>query len=148
MGRITRRKADGQAFERDFNSTMGERYYVRRLPTPGIRYAGISQPADFILIGNFFNYVEVKETAGDRFQLSGLQQENEIRTFIQEKEKLKKNKLKCEVQYWLVVNFLKKGIVAIQGETAIDLIDNRKTLQPDEWELFPSLTELREEGLF
>ena len=52
------------------------------------------------------------------------------------------------MQYWLVVNFLKKGIVAIQGETAIDLIDNRKTLQPDEWELFPSLTELREEGLF
>lgn len=148
MGRITRRKADGQAFERDFNSTMGERYYVRRLPTPGIRFAGISQPADFILIGNCFNYVEVKETAGERFQLSGLQQENEIRTFIQEKEKLKKNGLKCKVQYWLIVNFLKKGIVAIQGETVIELINNKKTLHPDEWKLFPSLTELKEERLF
>ena len=49
------RKADGAGFEREFRAKMGEKYYVRRLPTLRTGYAGLSQPADFILVGEKFN---------------------------------------------------------------------------------------------
>ena len=83
------RKADGVRFEKEFRDVMKERYYIRRLPTLRTGYAGSTQPADFILVGNNFNYVEVKETARDRFSFSTYNRCLRSRNFLNTRKELK-----------------------------------------------------------
>ena len=67
-----------QHLKDDLEQLWKDAYYVRRLPTLRTGYAGLSQPADFVLVGNSFNYVELKETTSDRLSISTLQQYSEI----------------------------------------------------------------------
>ncbi len=135
------RKADGAAFEREFRDLMKDRFYIRRLPTLRTGYAGLTQPADFILVGNTFNYVELKETAGDRISISTLQQYAEIKEFIAENKRLM-----LEMNYWLIVRFIGKGICAIANETIIEFGEGRKTLRYNSPEAirFNTIEELEE----
>lgn len=143
------RKADGVAFEKEFKDKMSSKYYVKRLYT--LRsYAGLTQPADFILVGNAFNYVELKETGADRFSVGTMRQYPEVKEFLEEKEKLKQAGLKCEVHYWLVVRFIGRGVCAISDETILEFRENRKTLKPDSHEAVrvDKVEDLMEENIF
>lgn len=143
------RKADGVTFEKEFKDKMHSKYYVRRLPT--LRsYAGLTQPADFILIGNAFNYVELKETGADRFSVSTMRQYPEVKEFLEEREKLRQAGLKCKTNYWLVVRFIDRGICAIANETILKFGENKRTLKPDSHEAIrvDSIEDLREENIF
>lgn len=143
------RKADGVRFEKEFREVMKERYYIRRLPTLRTGYAGSTQPADFILVGNNFNYVEVKETGGDRFSLSTLQQMFEVEEFLEYKERVK-DKNSCVMNYWLVVRFIGKCVCAISNENIIKLRDERRTLRCDTEEAIKveSIEVLKELNIF
>lgn len=143
------RKADGVAFEKEFKEKMNSKYYVRRLPT--LRsYAGLTQPADFILVGNAFNYVELKETGADRFSVSTMRQYPEVKEFLEEREKLEQAGLKCKTNYWLIVRFVDRGICAIANETILKFGENKRTLKPDSHEAIKvnSIEDLREENIF
>lgn len=143
------RKADGVRFEREFRAVMGEKYYIRRLPTLRTGYAGLSQPADFILVGRNFNYVEIKETAGDRFSISGLQQYPEIVEFLEYKKRVQSLN-SCEMNYWLIVRFIDRCICAISNEDILKLAAEKRTLRCDtpEAKVFKTLEDLREGDLF
>lgn len=130
-----RRKADGTAFEREFRDAMKTRFYIRRLPTLNTGNAGSTQPADFIVIGNRFNYVEVKETAGDRFSVTEMQQYPEFIEFVEERNRLKMFGMPAvrDMEYVLVVHFLKHGVVrAIESKDMLQLVARRKTLKYDD----------------
>jgi hypothetical protein len=124
-------KADGPAFERRFKATMKDVYYVKRLRTLRTGYAGLTQPADFILTGDSFNYVELKETASDRLSISTLQQYSEIKEFLEHKARLSILKRKCQMNYWLVVHFIGQGVVAIANEDILKYGESKKTLRYD-----------------
>lgn len=123
---------------------MKEKYYVRRLPTLRTGYAGSSQPADFIVVGDNCNYVELKETAGKRYSLANLQQKSEIEDFIAEVKRLQLT----NARYWIVVNFLGQGMVVISGETALEMIENRETLKPENNIVFETFTALKGARIF
>lgn len=143
------RKADGVRFEREFRAAMEERYYIRRLPTLRTGYAGLSQPADFVLVGNNFNYVELKETAGDRLSITTLQQYPEIVEFLEYKKRVQSLN-SCEMNYWLIVRFIDRCICAISNDDILKLAAEKRTLRCDtpEAKVFETLEELREEDLF
>lgn len=143
------RKADGVRFEREFRAAMEKRYYIRRLPTLRTGYAGLSQPADFVLVGNSFNYVELKETAGDRLSITTLQQYPEIVEFLEYKKRVQSLN-SCEMNYWLIVRFIDRCICAISNDDILKLAAEKRTLRCNtpEAKVFETLEELREEGLF
>lgn len=143
------RKADGTGFEKEFRAKMENKYYIRRLPTLRTGYAGLSQPADFILVGNSFNYVEVKETAGDRFSISTLQQYPEIVEFLEYKKRIQ-SWVRCEMNYWLVVRFIDRCVCAIANEDILKLGNEKRTLRCNtpEAKVFKTIEDLREGDLF
>lgn len=148
------RKADGARFERQFKDIIQTYNYTRRLPTLRMGYSGLSQPADFIVVGHHFNYVEVKETAGGSFSVSALQQLAEIEEFIEEKNRLKLVRNIGIADYWLIIHFLGRGISAVKNEDILWYYKNRKTIRFEinpkqimKWN-FKNLKELREEDLF
>lgn len=143
------RKADGAGFEREFRAKMGEKYYVRRLPTLRTGYAGLSQPADFILVGEKFNYVEVKETARDRFSISTMQQYPEIVEFLEYKRRVQSSN-SCEMNYWLVVRFIDRCVCAIANDDILKLGAEKRTLRCNTPEalVFKTIEDLREADLF
>lgn len=147
---MTRRiKADGVKFEKEFKEVMEDRYYVRRLPTIRTGYAGLSQPADFILVGNNFNYIELKETARNSFSISGLQQLNELIDFLSYRNKVEPLN-KCSMNYWLIVRFINSCICIISNEDILALKENKKTLNcqtPTALKVM-SLQDLKKEDLF
>lgn len=143
-------KADGAAFERRFRATMKDAYYVRRLPTLRTGYAGLSQPADFVLVGNNFNYVELKETTSDRLSISTLQQYPEIEEFLEHKARVSMLKRKCLMNYWLVVHFIGQGVVAIANDDILKYGESKKTLRYDSPEVIRvvKLEDLIKENIF
>ena len=143
------RKADGVRFEREFRAAMEKRYYIRRLPTLRTGYAGLSQPADFVLVGNNFNYVELKETAGDRLSITTLQQYPEIVEFLEYKKRVQSLN-SCEMNYWLIVRFIDRCICAISNEDILKLAAEKRTLRCNtpEAKVFKTLEDLREGDLF
>ncbi|HHV41490.1 MAG TPA: hypothetical protein GXX72_01395 [Clostridiaceae bacterium] len=143
------RKADGPRFEREFKAKMKKKYYTRRLPTLRTGYAGLSQPADFILVGDNFNYVEVKETARDRFSISTLQQYPEIVEFLEYKERVQ-SLIGCEMNYWLIVRFIDRCVCAISNEDILKLKAEKRTLRCNTPEavVFETIEDLREGDLF
>ena len=143
------RKADGARFEREFRAKMEKKYYIRRLPTLRTGYAGLSQPADFILVGDNFNYVEVKETAGDRLSISTLQQYPEIEEFLEYKKRVQSSN-SCEMNYWLVVRFINRCVCAILNDDILKLGMEKRTLRCNTPEaiVFKTIEDLREENLF
>lgn len=143
------KKADGVRFEREFRTEMEKKYYIRRLPTLRMGYAGLSQPADFILVGNNFNYVELKETARDRFSISALQQYPEIEEFLEYKKRVQSSN-SCEMNYWLIVRFIGRCVCAIANDDILKLAAEKRTLKCDtpEAKVFDTLQDLREGNLF
>lgn len=144
------RKADGVAFEREFRDKMQQLYYVRRLPTLKTGYAGLTQPADFILVGDRFNYVEVKETGRETFSISTMQQYEEIKAFMEQRKLAIERGNKCIMNYWLIVRFIDKGVCAISNEMILQLGENRKTLKYNSPEAIrvDKVEQLREENIF
>lgn len=147
---MKRKVADGTAFEREFEKTFSGSLYVKRLRTPNTGYAGVREPADFILVGNCFNYVELKETSGDAFSISTMEQFDLMKEFIETKKALGAS-VGVDLQYYVVVHFLSSNsIKVVCGETALYLAENRKTLRPNSflgWE-FSSLENMKEGMLF
>ena len=143
------RKADGAGFEKEFRAKMNQRYYIRRLPTLRTGYAGLSQPADFILVGNKFNYVEVKETTRDRFSVSTMQQYPEIIEFLEYKKRVQ-HLNGCEMNYWLVVRFIGGCVCAIANEDILKLREEKRTLRCNtpEATVVRTVEDLREEDIF
>lgn len=144
---MDRRKADGTAFEKDFEKFASGAVYVRRLPTLNTGYAGMSQPADFIVVGQSFNYVELKETAGDSFSITAMQQFDEMKEFMLKKHDLRFCKGVKTSNYWIIVHFLKhKSIKMVDGEKALLMSSKRKAIRADDDTLitFGSLDELLE----
>lgn len=82
---MTRKKADGAAFEHEFKKRIELQNYVKRLPTLNTGYSGLRQPADFIVVGNTFSYVELKETAKDSFSITGMEQLDQMKDFVRDK---------------------------------------------------------------
>lgn len=143
-----RRRADGPAFEKEFREKTEDYYYVRRLPT--LRsYAGLSQPADFILVGNSFNYVELKETKAESFSITSMQQYDEVVKFLDKKKKLE-GKVSCNMNYWLIVRFLGKGVCAVPNENILKFAEERKTLKYNSPSVLRvnKIEDLREENIF
>lgn len=128
-------KADGHEFERQFKKEVSKHNHVLRLPTLNTGFAGLTQPADFIVVGNFFNYVELKETAGDSFSISAMEQFDSMKQFVREKNALRTaGQAVATMQYWLVVHFIKYNLIKmITAEQALELASQRKTLRPSYW---------------
>lgn len=145
-----RRVADGTAFEKEFAKEFEDSTYVKRLRTPNTGYAGIREPADFIVIADNFNYVELKETAGDKFSIYGMEQYDMMRDFVQEFRK-RWQYLGTAMRYWLIVNFISYGVIKVIGsEDAEALAVAHKTLTPNTKTAmtFHSLEELKGANLF
>lgn len=142
-------KADGARFERQFRDVFSSDYIVHRLHVMKAGYAGMSQPADFIVVGDSFNYVELKETARDRLSISTLQQYDTIKEFLEKRKEFKKRNT-CDVNYILVVNFLGKGICILANEAITDFGESNRTLKYDEKYVakVKDLRELKEWRLF
>nr|DAH56631.1 MAG TPA: holliday junction resolvase [Caudoviricetes sp.] len=123
-----RRKADGTEFEREFKETVEPRYYIKRLPTLNTGFAGLRQPADFILVGRCFNYIECKETTGDRFAISTMEQFDKMCEFLEDKKRYPE----VEMNYYIIVHYLVKGVYkVVLAEDAKELADKHKTLKFD-----------------
>ena len=142
-----RRKADGTAFENEFKEAIKKEFYIRRLPTLNTGYAGQSQPADFIAVGKRFNYVEVKETKGDSFSITQMQQYEEFKDFIEERDRLCRRFTMTvfTMDYVLVVHFLSHNCYrVVYSKQMLDLVKRRKTVRWDGKEglTFTSLNDL------
>ena len=144
-----RRKADGTAFEGEFMRAMQDTHYVKRLRTTNTGYAGVREPADFIVVKNKFSYVELKETAGNAFSITGMEQFDKMKEFIEVVRELH-GKVTIPLKYWLVVHFLKDGCIkAISGEQALEMSTTRAALRDNSPVLtFQSLEELKGADLF
>lgn len=145
---LMRRKADGGAFETEFRKCMSRDFYLLRLPTLSMGYAGLSQPADFVLIGDNFNYVELKETAGDSFSITSMQQYPQMKRFVEERARLQNCEAVRSAKYWVVVHFLAhKVLKVVEAEQAIRMSEARKTIRFDDAvsAQFSSLEEMRKE---
>lgn len=145
-----RKKADGTAFEKEFQEVISKDCYVKRLRTPNSGYAGVREPADYIVVDNRFNYVELKETTGDAFSISGMEQFDLMQEFIHQKQE-KYSNVFAGMNYWLVVHFLKRRLIkVVRGEQALDLAAGRKTLRYDTIEgmTFLNLEEMKERHIF
>ena len=142
-----RRKADGTAFENEFKEAIKKEFYIRRLPTLNTGYAGQSQPADFIVVGKRFNYVEVKETKGDSFSITQMQQYEEFKDFIEERDRLcsLRSMVNYNMEYVLVIHFLSHSCYrVVYSDQMLDLVERRKTVRWDgkEGMTFTSLNDL------
>lgn len=139
-----RKKADGPAFEREFKEACDKKYYVRRLHT-----AFMPNPADFEVIGTRFNYAEVKETAADSFSIASVQQLAEMKRFVEARKFYSDTLLKYS-NYWIVVHFLKYGVIkVIEASKALELLSKRVTLKPDtDCSTYSNVKALAEGGLF
>ena len=144
-----RRKADGTAFEGEFSNAVSDAYYVKRLRTANTGYAGIREPADYIVVGRQFNYVELKETAGDSFSITGMEQYDKMLEFLDISQALR-TVVDVGLEYWLIVHFLKtREIKVVSGRQAEALSASRKALRIDTDTLtFKSLEELKGAHLF
>lgn len=144
-----RRKADGTAFEGEFMKAMQDTHYVKRLRTTNTGYAGVREPADFIVVKNKFCYVELKETAGNAFSITGMEQFDKMQEFIEVVQELH-GQVAVPLEYWLIVHFLEaKCIKAISGEKALEMSATRAALRDDSQVLtFRSLEELKGADLF
>lgn len=142
-----RRKADGPEFEKEFKEAVEKMFYVRRLPTLNTGYSGLRQPADFIVIGDHFNYAELKETAGDVFSISQMQQYDMLVEFMKQKQEYRTVTLKgiVEMDFLVIVHFLKRNVIkVVDGKTALEMVAKKKALHYDSPEgmSFTSLNEL------
>lgn len=138
-----RRKADGAEFEREFKDAMDDAFYVLRLPTLNTGFSGLRQPADFVLVGNNFNYVELKETAKTRFSITTMEQLDKVQEFRQDRARLNKP----EMEYWLVVHFLTEGVYKVlRCDEILKLADEHKSLAHDAkiGKSYSSLNDLKE----
>lgn len=124
-----RRKADGTAFENEFKELISKYFYVMRLPTLNTGFAGLRQPADFVVVGEHFNYAECKETAGDRFAITTMEQFDKMCEFLEEKAKYK---TMAENNYYLIVHYLVRGTYKVLlAEEAKQLADKHCSLKFD-----------------
>lgn len=138
-------KVDGTKFEGEFRDCIKDKFYIKRLPTLNTGFAGLRQPADFIVVGKTFNYVELKETAQDRFSVRAMEQFDLMFDFLTERNGYVIFDV-IRMEYWLIVHFIEKGVYkAITGQEAFDLAMARKSLRWDSkiGKTFTSLKELR-----
>ena len=124
-----RTRVDGHKFEAEFERTFSKYYWLLRLPTLNTGYAGVRQPADYILKGNAtLCLMELKETEADSFSLASMQQLPEMKDFIAwRKERVR---LGYPMYYFVVVHFIKRGVIrVIEADTALKFIELRKALR-------------------
>lgn len=140
---MRRERVDGHKFENEFRNTMEPHYYLQRLHTMNTGYAGLTQPADFILYGHAVYYLELKETSKDSFSLSSIEQLAEIEEFCDKR----KRHVGVPLFYYVIVHFIEhETIKVIEADTVLALVNARKSLRPDSkigFE-FKSLKEFRE----
>lgn len=141
------RESNGARFEALFCDTMKKYHYVLRLPTLSTGYAGMSQPADFIVVGDYFNYIELKETTSDRFSVSSMQQLKQIDNYERQKKRLCSRSF-VKGKYYVVVHFMLNDIyLVVDSSYILALVSERKTLnmKDDNALIFTSLDDLCKE---
>lgn len=139
-----RLKADGQAFEREFAKCFSDRFHVQRLYTPSLGYSGIRCPADYIVVGSRFSYVELKETEKDRFSIVSIQQMPYVLEFYDHQ---RPEVDKTLFQYWLLVHFIRQEVYAVLGlEDIVALYKARKSYKVGESKEYNRLEDIG--GLF
>lgn len=139
-----RLKADGQAFEREFAKCFSDRFHVQRLYTPSLGYSGIRCPADYIVVGSKFSYVELKETEKDRFSIVSMQQMPYVLEFYTHQQPEVDKSL---FQYWLVIHFIRQEVYAVLSlEEIVTLYQARKSYKVSEGMEFIRLEDIG--GLF
>lgn len=139
-----RRKADGTAFENEFRDALDAFFHVLRLPTLKTGHSGQTQPADFIVVGKHFNYAECKETAGDRFSITEMQQLPEMKDFIEERKV--KPVLKDD-EYYVVVHFLSYSVIKVLTALEAESLEkSHKSLKYDDkiGQTYRTVEELKE----
>lgn len=125
------RGANGARFESEFSSVMSLHHHVLRLPTLNTGYSGLSQPADFIVVGDAFNYVELKETTSDRFSLSDLQQARFLSQYNKEKA-VSRDPAFLLGHYYLVIHFVLHKVYVVVTSTKVEnLMDSHKSVRWD-----------------
>ena len=147
-----RQRVDGHKFEDEFEKAFKTEGILLRLHTPSAKYSGITQPADFIFIANGTSYVETKETGGDAFSISAMDQLDEIIKYLHTKH------IDCNAKqavigsnYYIVVHFIThKVIKVITAEYAMELLDSRKRLSYTDMNgyTFKTLEEMKESNIF
>lgn len=119
---LVRQRVDGKKFEEEFKRAFEDYFYVHRLHTVKTGYAGVRQPADFIVIGKKVTYVELKETKAKSFSIATMQQLDAMKDFVL------RTCFCPPVNYLLVVNFIGGKIATVTGEFALSLLRQHKTL--------------------
>lgn len=143
---VVQRRLDGHKFEKEFSAAIENKYFLLRLHTPNTGYSGLTQPADFLVIGDKVSLVETKETTKDVFYISQMEQLDEMLDYLDQKFKLKGKTLK-KSQYLVIVHFIdRKVIKVITGEYAKQLYENKKgfTYLDPEAQEFQSMKDLKE----
>lgn len=130
---MTRKKADGAAFEHEFKKRIEVQNYVKRLPTLNTGYSGLRQPADFIVVGNTFSYVELKETAKDSFSITGMEQLDQMKDFVRDKIAYSyAGRAAKDMRYLLIVHFIeRKTYKVLTAQEALSLSSRGKALHYD-----------------
>jgi hypothetical protein len=138
------RDANGAAFESRFGDCMRKYHHTLRLPTLNTGYSGSTQPADFIVVGQSFNYVELKETKSAAFSVSSMAQLPEARKFMKEQAMYVADRAVREGEYYLIVHFMSPECYKVAVAKEIDEFASRhETLKPSSKVLtFMSLDEL------
>lgn len=126
---MVRKRVDGHKFEDEFEKLLEAKYLLIRLHTPGKGYTGITQLADYIVLGNFTTLVELKETGEDRLNIRQLQQLDAIIKFNDLKQR---GILSDEKEYYIIVHFINRGVIKLlKAEEAVKLFNTGKSLSYD-----------------
>lgn len=141
-----RRRVDGHKFQNEFETALKDNYYILRLYTPNTGYSGLTQPADFLILGKYTTFVELKETAADNLSITQLQQLPEIQNFVAQRLTVQFN-----AQYMLVTHFIKHArMLVVPATQLLDIYTERKSLRYDTPNVrtYPTLKALKEASIF
>lgn len=143
---MAQRRLDGHKFEKEFSSTFENDCFLLRLHTPNTGYSGLTQPADFLVIGENVSLVETKETTKDVFYVSQMEQLDEMLQFLNKKFLMKGKTLK-KARYLIIVHFITRNVIKVMpGEYAKKLYESKQgfTYLDKETREFNSLKDLKE----
>lgn len=146
-----RHTADGQKFEREMFNLLCPIYYIKRLPTLNTGFSGVRQKADFYVVGSRFTYLELKETTAKSFYVAKMQQLDKVVEFIEERDRLMALGTVQELEYYLVVKFMRQQVLKVlTANEIIALKEMQKGLTAETvlGKTFNSMQQLKEELIF
>ena len=141
-----RRRVDGHKFQKEFEKAFEDKYYILRLYTPNTGYSGLTQPADFLVVGEHTTFVELKETGADSLSITQLQQLPEIYSFVEQRQQLR-----FKAEYLLIVHFIKHSrLLVLTAEQLLATYAKQKSLRYDmpNARTYPTLKALKEANIF